>query len=429
MSVPPRPANGEAPFAPHELFFSRTDTRGVILAANRVFQRVCDHPWEVLLGAPHKLIRHPDMPRGVFWLLWQALQRGEPIGAYVKNRARDGLQYWVFATISPIEGGFMSTRLKPSAALLPTVEAEYALLRARELAEDLTPDASAEILLARLKTLGFDSYSAFMCHAACQELWDFSDRTHRRAAPQMRPLQRALENVADLQKQTAILYQNLHNLRCTPVNMRLTASRIEGTGGPIGLMAHNYATVLKEVEDWLRAFLDTPHGDLTKIAAATHAAAFDFATSQIQALAIEQFASEAVPEFAAEIEAEMQILDRQAEILESRATKSLGMIRHHALALDWAIRDMRRGCAGLNATRMMCKAEAARLRGAGGLGAIVEMLDMVQTDTEAQAAIILDASMRLLKEIETLQSIEGEERPAVHPGIAKRTAVVSAHPA
>ncbi|KDB05361.1 hypothetical protein U879_02085 [Defluviimonas sp. 20V17] len=85
-----RPNAGEAPFAIHEIFYSRTDPRGVIQSGNDVFQRVADYPWDRLIGAPHKVIRHPDMPRAVFWLLWQTIQQGRPIGAYVKNRHPTG---------------------------------------------------------------------------------------------------------------------------------------------------------------------------------------------------------------------------------------------------------------------------------------------------------------------------------------------------
>ena len=100
-----RPSSGEAPFHLNEVFFSRTDSRGVIQSGNYVFHRVANYEWPDMLGAPHKLIRHPDSPKGLFWLFWDTLKRGETIGAYVKNRARDGLYYWVFAVAMPCAGG------------------------------------------------------------------------------------------------------------------------------------------------------------------------------------------------------------------------------------------------------------------------------------------------------------------------------------
>jgi len=68
-----RPSSGAAPFKERELFFSRTDKRGVIQSGNSVFQRVSDYTWDDLLGAPHKNNRHKDMPKAVFWLMWHTI--------------------------------------------------------------------------------------------------------------------------------------------------------------------------------------------------------------------------------------------------------------------------------------------------------------------------------------------------------------------
>jgi aerotaxis receptor len=59
----------ESHFEIDELFFSRTDTRGIILSGNGVFQRVSKFSWNELINKPHKIIRHPDMPKAVFFLL------------------------------------------------------------------------------------------------------------------------------------------------------------------------------------------------------------------------------------------------------------------------------------------------------------------------------------------------------------------------
>ncbi len=87
----------EVPFDFDELFFSRTDKRGKIRSGNSVFHRISRFEWDELLGKPHNVIRHPDMPRGVFWLMWERIRRGLPTSAYVKNRAKDGRHYWVYA--------------------------------------------------------------------------------------------------------------------------------------------------------------------------------------------------------------------------------------------------------------------------------------------------------------------------------------------
>ncbi|MFN3311833.1 MAG: PAS domain-containing protein, partial [Thermomonas sp.] len=140
------------------------------MAGNSVFQRVSQYSWEELLERPHNVIRHPDMPRGVFWLLWDRIRSGMPIGAYVKNRSKNGGYYWVYAIVTPVEGGYLSVRLKPTSALLSVVEAEYGKLRDAEAAQKLSPADSAQLLLTRLPELGYRDYVTFMGGALTREI-------------------------------------------------------------------------------------------------------------------------------------------------------------------------------------------------------------------------------------------------------------------
>jgi aerotaxis receptor len=93
-----------------ELFFSTTDRKGIITSANSVFVALSHYSRTELLGAPHNIIRHPDMPAGAFTIMWDRLLSGRPMVAYVKNLAKDGSAYWVFATITPLGDGFLSVR-------------------------------------------------------------------------------------------------------------------------------------------------------------------------------------------------------------------------------------------------------------------------------------------------------------------------------
>ena len=99
--------NGEVPFDPGELFYSRTDKRGVIIEGNQVFQRVSGYSWSELRGAPQKVVRHPDMPRGLFHMFWERLKAGQKMVFYLKNKSKDGRAYWVLALAWPIEGGYI----------------------------------------------------------------------------------------------------------------------------------------------------------------------------------------------------------------------------------------------------------------------------------------------------------------------------------
>ena len=95
------PTNTEIFFHEPDLIVSKTDLKGRITYANQVFCRMAGYTDAELAGAPHSIIRHPDMPRAVFKLLWDTVLAGKEIFAYVKNMSRNGDFYWVFAHVTP----------------------------------------------------------------------------------------------------------------------------------------------------------------------------------------------------------------------------------------------------------------------------------------------------------------------------------------
>lgn len=119
------PTGAEQDFADDELFFSTTDAKGVIELANSTFVRLSHYSHEELLGAPHNVIRHPDMPGGAFALMWQQIESGEPACVYVDNLAKDGSRYRVVATIVRLGDGYLSVRMRPRNQA--TIDASFAL--------------------------------------------------------------------------------------------------------------------------------------------------------------------------------------------------------------------------------------------------------------------------------------------------------------
>ena len=131
-----------------DLFFSTTDAKGVIDEANEVFARNSRYERSELLGAPHNIIRHPDMPGAVFKATWDLLGAGHPVCAYVKNLARDGSTYWAFATIVPIAGRFLSKPRSqpgtpvPAPAKRPTWAVRCSGKRSRRTVSAPTPNSN-----------------------------------------------------------------------------------------------------------------------------------------------------------------------------------------------------------------------------------------------------------------------------------------------
>ena len=117
----------EVSFDRGELIVSKTDTKGRITYANQVFCRVAGYTEKELLGQPHSIIRHPDTPRAVFKLVWDTLLEGREIFAYLKNLAKNGSFYWVFAHVTPsFDGnkqivGFHSNRRLPNRKFVTNV--------------------------------------------------------------------------------------------------------------------------------------------------------------------------------------------------------------------------------------------------------------------------------------------------------------------
>jgi aerotaxis receptor len=180
-----------------ELFFSTTDPKGIITSGNEVFVRVSGYCENDLVGAPHNIIRHPDMPRAVFWLLWDHIGAGRPIAAYVKNMAADGGYYWVMAVVTSVEGGYLSVRLKPSSDMFALVPDLYRELRLREEEVERASESrktaiaeSAARLGEFLTQAGFASYDAFMTTALRAEIAsrDEALRAARRAGRSERPV-------------------------------------------------------------------------------------------------------------------------------------------------------------------------------------------------------------------------------------------------
>ncbi|NYI41283.1 hypothetical protein [Demequina lutea] len=160
------PTGKRRDFAPQQLFFSTTDRRGVIGTVNSTFVELSRYSQGELVGAPHNLIRHPDMPGAVFHIMWGRLLAGASMMGYVTNLAKDGTHYLTFTTVTPVDGGFISVRstiTRPD--LWGPVSQAYAETRAREngwrdqgLSKTESASKGATDLLARLAALGYSTY-------------------------------------------------------------------------------------------------------------------------------------------------------------------------------------------------------------------------------------------------------------------------------
>jgi len=133
-----QPTGVERKLGEEEIIVSKTDVSGRITYVNQTLLKISDYTEAELLGQQHSIVRHPQMPRSVFKLLWETIQSGQEIFAYVVNLAKNGDHYWVVAHITPTfdgEGniiGFHSNRRAPSAKGVQSAQALYKILLEEE---------------------------------------------------------------------------------------------------------------------------------------------------------------------------------------------------------------------------------------------------------------------------------------------------------
>jgi aerotaxis receptor len=114
---------------------STTDTASHITYANAAFIRTSGFSADALIGQPHNIVRHPDMPQEAFADMWRSLKQGQSWTALVKNRRSDGDHYWVRANAAPMRRdgqltGYLSARTKPTRAEIEATEPIYARFKA-----------------------------------------------------------------------------------------------------------------------------------------------------------------------------------------------------------------------------------------------------------------------------------------------------------
>ena len=118
-----------------DFLVSQTDEKGIILFANDDFCKVAGYDLDELIGKPHNIVRHKDMPKAAFQSLWDTVKKGEIWTGYVKNSTKDGGFYWVYATVYPMSDPdtnakmYLSCRRKPSAQEIKEAQELYKTMR------------------------------------------------------------------------------------------------------------------------------------------------------------------------------------------------------------------------------------------------------------------------------------------------------------
>jgi len=147
-----------------DLIVSKTDTRGIITYANPSFVKISEFSTKELVGQPHNIVRHPDMPRAIFARMWKVLETEKPTYCYVKNLTKNGSFYWVFAYMAPdldAKGsviGYHSERRAPNPKAIPEIENLYEKVKHIEIAEGIEAALSYLNNIGTLKAESCENY-------------------------------------------------------------------------------------------------------------------------------------------------------------------------------------------------------------------------------------------------------------------------------
>lgn len=382
-----------------DLIFTRTDGRGVIQSGNAVFQSISVYAWERIIGAPHRIVRHDDMPKGLFHLLWDNIKAGQPMAAYVQNMAEDGTSYWVFSTILPLEDGYISLRLKPSGDYLWKLIPIYQAVRAEERAGTLTPQESGEKIVQAVKALGFADYAEFMTFALRDEALSRDTILRRPRGGTRDNLTEMFREIRKMESRAFKVEQTFRKTHQIPYNMRLQAGRLEGSDGPISVISSNHRQMTQTLEENLARF----SADSSVGAEAIRLALFKTSVAAL----VEEVAR------AYEAESDHGHWDKPGQLAElltlasryrNESVQEVRMLSERVRRFGQQCRDMRRMMSSLELTRIMCKIERSKIDGDhAGLDEIVNRLGDAQTSLNESFEEILNSVGDILSRSDDIQ--------------------------
>ena len=370
---------GEVFFGFDELIYSRTDPRGVILAVNNVFQRMSNMPFADLIGAPHRIIRHPDMPKGFFHLFWQLLKQGLPAAGYVKNSRAGGGHYWVLAAATPTESGYCSVRLRPSTPLFQVIQKEYADLVDRERAENLSAEQSSQILLSQLQALGFADYDAFAAQVTADEIRARDNLLGLAPDAESETLVSLLHNLINTLDQQTALVRQFADLALLPVNMRLLAARLEPRAGPISQIAMNYKTASEDISQRLASLVSGEGNICGRMAQAVRLSLTLTGFSRMQNELVRRYETRNRSTAGDERRVEHIELCKLRDLNMQAARTALKQAEQLAASMNEASRDLRQMILGLDTIRILARVESRKSpEVSAALTATIDSIDHVQ---------------------------------------------------
>jgi PAS domain S-box-containing protein len=395
-----------------DVFMSRTDERGVIQFGNDTFFRLSGYSWDELDGAPHKVIRHPDMPKSVFWLMWETLKAGRPFAGYVKNRAKSGRYYWVFAVILPVQDGYLSVRLNPCEEIIETIKALYATLLEQEKSGELTLEQGGAKIIEAVQDLGFRDYANFMAYALSKEYANFMTLSGKVPDKAFLDFEKITAMCEELKEDVSKIISQVQSIRSVPANLKVLGARLEQGGASIQILAQDYETTTQT----LLSDIARMSGDLEVLLQAAQRGRFGISAGLVYRHAIDAFRRQGTVPEGVDKAKEVRHLETVLEALDRRISASDRKISQEFENYATLSGKLRKHLTGLAMNRIMCRIESAILNeDTDSIEAIVTQLSRFQE----QLSKALDRVLRNCQNISARRARNSARSPVQHSNIAR----------
>lgn len=426
------------PFDPHELFFSLTTPQGVIKCGNRVFTRVAGYSESELEGKPHSVIRHPDMPRCVFRLLWDYLDDGKTVAAYVKNLASDGRYYWVLAVVTPCRDGYLSVRLNPSTEFFAAAKAAYAETLEIESSVERTDGKQVAIerslphLADLISQAGFDSYDEFMRAALRAEL--DARQTHINdtslvadvATPQSAKLIELHKKLEGLRQNLDKVFRSLDvferlsdelttkqrnmaelapSLNILALNAHLAASQLGDEGAVLSVVSKSLGARSKEADRRIVNLMDR----MRPVCDSARGVAFDVEVAQIESQVCEAFVRELLEDSDAVSPSVRLSLDELISELCSRVQSLLLMLSQLRLDVDAMVvagKELVSHVAQMKTAQLNGKIDVASRQNAQGFQAIFDDIAAIIDESREDCGEAIDLLLTTREQLDSLLELK-----------------------
>jgi PAS fold len=388
----PQPIDKETSFNFSEIFFSRTNSKGVIDSYNRTFEKISEHPGSELLNSPHNIVRHPDTPRGVFKLMWENIQAGKPVATYVKNLSKSGSYYWVYALVLPIEKGYLSLRLKPSSAIFDKIPSLFRKMCEIEKSSDLSK--STALLHDAISEFGFNKYSSFMTRALTEELTgrdeklkqsgrltEASSLTSRSQVAMKRAfydLSLSSQQIEAIHQHSLVITRSFAELGFLSINMATASEHAGIRGQAMSEVTIGFSMVAKEIQEQIKLFDDR----LTSLLESVEQSQFDLGCARLQIEMMTDFIKES--EFSTDAEKaqshqeDLFLLNKLTNDSIERTITRVNSLRQLFSYFLRTLEELLKTVNGMELIRITGKIEVAKIGGEHGVAFQNHIDDMAE---------------------------------------------------